>query len=83
MSEMFEKFTAVSQPCKIVCPRDASKAQGCSSDVCKAHSHAGYDVPDMFAKLTAMNDRMSQRCLKRSQSCRINIPEMIEKFAAM
>ena len=66
--EMFEKFTAMSQPFKTGCfrhaSRHASKVQGCSSNGWKAHSHAGWDVPEMIEKLTAIQDWMSQRCLK-------------------
>ena len=48
--EMFEKFAAMSHSYKIGCPRDA----------CKAHSHAGHDVPGMLEKLTAMQDMYSR-----------------------
>jgi len=45
-SEMFDKFTAMSQPCRIGCPRNVSKALKTAE------------------KLTAMQDRMFQRCFK-------------------
>ena len=37
----------------------------------------------MLEKLTAMQDRLLQRCLKSSQPFRISIPEMLEKLTAM
>ena len=49
------------QPSRIAFPRDAWKA----------HGHAGSAFPDMIEKLTAMQDRLSQRWLKSSQPCRI------------
>ena len=49
-----------SQLCRIAFPRDAWKA----------HGHAGSALPEMIEKLTAMQDRLSQRWFKSSQPCR-------------
>ena len=61
---MFEKFTAMAEPCKKDAPEMLQKLKV---------------VPEMFEKLTAMQDRAPQRCLQSSQPCRKSISEMFEK----
>ena len=80
MSQRIEKLTAMqsqrclksSQPCRIGCPGNDWKAhrhagQAVPDMLGKAHSHAGQAVPDMLGKFTAMQDSLSQRCLKSSR----------------